>query len=556
MKRSSRRKFNSKIESKLNFIKLSFAGLLIILLAAIPFLIRSFSDPRKSLDIRGDAGEQEGLIQSWMVSPNGTEIVSGNTEIQFFAKNGTNPSAKFSFTVDLVKGTQFVKNLFTVGIDQQITDRNGIRSKFYDFSGVAEATDYKLKLTTTDSSGTNAVVDYSDNFFTISPNNAKPVFTTTPPTRTLIVGQQFVYDFAVKDITNNVKVITHQSTLPSWLTLSETRISGTPTVPGIYSIALVAVNDLGRQTPQVFSINVVKASASATATPTKTSNVTPVPTGGKTGQSEFEALASAITLRLPTGDRLSKANSTIESVLPNELKGRVKLVTVEMSKDGSSWTKVYEGSNLSFDLDTNKYEGGDYYLRVKYTFDDGSEHLKSYGPIHVIKQNADQMMLDVTIKDMQPVDGAKVYDRKQTIGATFIKPAGAAINVNSFKLEIDGQTIAANAISSSSTGFTYTPAEELSFGKHSVKVTIAAENAQPTIKTWTFEVVDQAAEAAKNKDNSIVTRNRILIAVVLGLIILIFLLALWAIAFTKKEQEYYLIKEEKKIIEQSPIKAE
>ncbi len=553
MKHKSSINRNAKISSNLNFIKLAFATLVLLLVLALPFVISSFADPRVSLDSRSNAADEVGPIQSWVVRLNGGEIATGNTEIQFFAKNAADANAKFTFTMDLLKGGEFVKNLFTSGLDQQITDRNGIRSKFIDFTGVTEGSDYKLKLTTTDSTGKNTIVDYSDNAFIISANNAQPVFVSTPPTSAINVGQALSYEIVLKDV-SNAKILTSSSSFPAWLTYNQNKLSGTPTVAGVYPIVLVAVNDLGRQMSQIFSINV--RSVQKTSTPTNTSNVqTPVPTQIDTKSSgNADTSTSSVNIKLPSGDRLSKSDSKIETVLPSELVGRVKKVLVEISRDGSKWDSIYNGNSLSFNLDTSKFDGGDYYLRFTYTFDDDSQSIKGYGPIHIIKQSNDQQSLDVTIRDLKPLDGQQINDTKPIVSATFVKPSGANIDLKSFKFQIDGIEMGVdNKLQLNAFSFTYTPDKEMSYGKHEVKVVIGAEKANPTTKTWSFEIVNKAAEEAKNKDTGVVKRNRILIAVVLGLIILIFLLALWAIALSRKEQDYYLHEEEKKIIEKPTI---
>jgi Putative Ig domain len=541
-------RYRRKIPSDLNFIKISFASLLILLLLAVPLIVNMFVNPLVSLDRRSDAAEQTGPIQAWVVSPNGGEYVYGNTEIQFFAKNALDANSKFSFTADLLKGGQFVKNLFSVGLDQQITDRNGIRSKYVDFTGFAEASDYKVKLTSTDATGKNTLVDYSDGFFTISPNKGFPVFTSKPAGLSIKVGQSFSYTITVADATNTTTKIV-ASSLPAWLKLDKNTLSGTPTVDGVYAVSLVAVNSLGRQATQVFSISASKNIAT-TAVPT----TSPIPTDKSGGQLGTDPAASII-VKLPSGDRLSKEDSKIETVLPAELSNKLSKVTVEMSRDGAKWDKVYEGSSLSFSLDTAKYEGGDYYLRFTYDYTDGTRDVKSYGPVHMVKQNADPVSLDVSIRDLKPQDGESIIERTPTISATFVKPAGANVDLKSFKLEIDGKDVTSDPNTKLNVfSFSYTPSEPLSLEKHTIKIVIGAENSNPVSKVWSFTVVDKLNATDVTKDESLVKRNRILIAIIIAIIILIFFLALWGIALSKREQEYFLSNEEKKIIEQPVIR--
>jgi hypothetical protein len=544
----------NSMHENLKSIKLAFSMLIVGLFIIIPILVSQIST-KKTLETRSSANETNtnvvtGPMQSWIVSPNGSEILYGNTEIQFFAKDAANPTAKFSFTVDLFKGSEFSKNLFSLGINQQIADREGIRSKFFDFTGVAEGSDYKLKLTTTNENGTTTIQDYSDNFFTISADTSKPLFKSLPPKTTLSVGQKFEYDIKVVD-TKGYKL--SAPALPAWLTLSGAKLSGTANAEGVFSVILLATNDLGRQSSQIFSINVTKS-----ATPTKvstTNSPTPKPTGGKTGEDPSDTtIPAVITIKLPTGDKITKLDSKIESQLPADLKQKLKKATVEISRDGKNWEKVYEGESLSFNLDTSKYEGGEYYLRFTYDFNDGTREVKSYGPVSIIKQNTDSTVLDVNIKELKPISGVKITDRKPIISAVFEKPAGTNIDLKSFKLELDGKDLTTDQNTKPSPfSFTYVPGQELTVGKHTVKVQIGLENAKPVTQEWSFEIIDTAAKTvAKTETKGLFTKNRIIIAVIIGIIILIFILSMWAIALSKKEENYY--RTETQVVETSPLR--
>ncbi len=589
------RKFskNRSILEGLNVIKISFAGLMIALFAALPMVISqintSSTDSRSNAEIRYPQCDslnpcptatatptpdcsltplppacKTGLIQSWVVAPNGGEIVYGNTELQFFAKNTSDPSAKFGFTMDLLKGTQFVKNLFVVASTQQITDRDGIRSKFVDLTGITEGTDYKLKLTTVDANGQNAVIDYSDSFFTISQNTARPTFVSLAPGPDIVVNQRYTY---TPTISSNRPYTIAAPTLPAWLKLdaASKTIDGTPTATGIYPIVLVATDDFGRQSSQVFSLNVkTSLSTASTTTPkptatkaaptTKANQTTPTPTptlDPKTGGSTPTYTVSDIGIKLPTGDRLSKSDSKITTTMPDALASQVTTMVMEISREGNSWEKVYEGKSLSTSLDTEKYDGGDYYLRFTYTLADGNKEVKTYGPVHIVKQNTDQAALDVTIRDLKPQESEKITDRKPVISSTFQKPAGANIDLKSFKLTIDGLDLTSNPNAKlNNFSFAYTPDADMALGKHEVTVEIAAENANPTKRTWKFEIVQPESQIAK--DQSLARKNRVLIGVAIGIVILIFVLSLWAIALARKEKMYY-IDDERTIVERPPL---
>lgn len=531
-----RKRYSKKVEKHLTFIKLSVAGFLIFILILLPFLVSYITNPKVTLDNRSAAAEQLGPIQSWILSPNGGEIITGKVDVQFFAKNAAKSDAQFTFSIDLIKGGQFVKNLFSSGIDQQIAEKNGIRSRSIDFTGFADGTDYKLKLTTTDVTGKNVLTDYSDKPFTISSNNSKPIFSSVPTHTTIQVGQNYIYDVVVKD-TINVKLI--GSTLPDWLTLSQNRLSGTPKTPGVYSVALVAVNDLGRQTTQVFSIQVNAATPSQKP---------------QSSTDKTQAAANGIVINLPVGDRLTKVNSKIESILPSELSGRLTQNIIEISKDGSSWSKIYDGTEVAYELDTNNYEGGDYYLRFTYKFDDGATYVKSYGPINIVKQNQDSQTTEISIQPTKPLHGAKIVETLPEIEATFTLPTGSQLDKSLFIFKVDENDLStSDAITVTDTGISYKPSVALPKGKHTVYLSISSDNAKSIVKEWSFEIVDAQDLESTTINKSILTRNRIIIAVILGLIILIFLLALWAIALSKREQKYYILKEEKKIIEQSPL---
>lgn len=529
-----------------SFIQLSIVTIIILLSISLPLLISRVSNPRITLDDRSRASSTEvtGPFQSWLVSPNGGEIVTGNIEVQFYAKDSANSNTKFSYSVDLFRNGQFVKNLFSAGIDQELANRNGIRSKFIDFTGIAEGRDYKLKLTTTNSSGDKVVTDFSDNNFTISSNSSKPKFLSTPPSGSLLVGQTFTYDVKATG-SQNVRIAA--SVLPAWLTFSNNKVSGKPTTEGIYSVSLTATDDLNRQAIQVFSINVIKQSV----TPTPSRKITPTPT--PTVQPTSIDNSSVITVALPQGDNLSLSDSKVESKLPTTLLSVLKKITVEISKDATLWQKVYEGIETSFNLDIDKFDGGDYHLRFTYEYNDGKKDVKNYGPIHIIRQNSDPEAFDISFKDIKPQDGENVIDKRQVISSSFKKSAEANIDVKKFKLEINGQAIANDSknLKLDANGFSYTPDSDWAYGKHTLSVTVALEKANPISKSWTFEVKNPTVII---RDPSFWQKNKWLIILIVTMISLLLGLSLWGFSLIKRNKAFVQSKDTAEDIGQSPLK--
>jgi hypothetical protein len=519
---------NKSLDKNLNFIKLAFAGFLIVLLGALPIIISQLSSATQNQTVSQASNTTPAMFQSWIISPNGGEVIYGNTEIQFFAKSQNTSSNKFKFEAFLCrKNTQNQSilscnptALFSIPASQQVADRDGIRSKFVDFTGYIEANDYKLQLITTDESGQNQVIDYSDNFFTISKNNSKPVFTSNPSSTNIKTDENFNYDIKINDI-NTYTIVAPN--LPSWLTLKQNNLSGKTKTPGIYPVVLVAANSIGRQSVQVFSINVSKV------------NATPTPTITDTNDSTTDTDTDNITLTAPTGNSFTKTSNTISSNIPDNIKINIKQIVVEISRDGNSWQEIYKGTDTSFNLDVSKFEGGDYYLRFVYEFKDGSSQVKNYGPIHIIKQNEDQKTLNIIIKDITPSEDSQTSETKPRISATFEKPASTTVSTKTFKFELDNTDLTTDTNTLLSIlSFSYVPVKDLTYGKHTVKVTIGIENGNNTVKEWSFEIINPNVT---NTTTS--TKNKIIIGVAIGIIILILILSIWAITLSKKEKQYY-----------------
>lgn len=544
----------SRPHKDLKFIKLSFSLVLLLLLGALPILTTKIKD--SSQDTRSDAATETdvtGPIQSWIVSPNGGEIVYGNTEIQFFAQNAADENAKFTFRLELLRADQFIQTMFSYGTEDQLSVRNGIRSVYYDFTGLAEANNYRLKLTTTDASGQNVIEDYSDSYFTISPNNTKPEFTSTPSKTNISVGEPFSYDVTVNDA-SQTKVLA--TAIPDWLKFENNKLFGTPSNPGVYSIVLIAANPNGRQTTQVFSINVA---ALVTPAPEEqpsppiapTSTPTPVVNKPTTQPTPIASQARSINIILPADNRFSSASSSIKVETSDEVYASLSKLKLEISKDGQNWETVREEKAELFNLDISPYEGGEYFLRFTYQFTDGTSEVRNIGPIQIVKQDSEESLTNVLIKDIKPSEGAKLEDRKPTISASFIKPAGSSVDLKKFKFVLDGNDLTKSSeLRVNVFSFSYVPESELEYGKHEVLVEVAAENTEIIQKRWSFEIVDPNEINKETEDSSIsgiFTRNKLLLSVIIAIIILIFVLSIWAIALSKKEKRYY--SEERSIVE-------
>lgn len=520
-----------------DLLRYLYAGIIVVMLLAVPVFISQISDPNFNTDTRSAAEvTQSGMIQSWVVSPNGGEVVYGNTEVEFFAKDSNDPEATFSFSMDLLRGETIVKNLFAISATQSISDRDGIRRKYVDFTGLPESANYRLRLTTRDHSGKNKLIDYSDNFFTISRNNNKPVFVSKPPKVNLVIGEAFSYTIQVQDSTGFRLLAPN---LPTWLKLQGNKLSGSTGTPGVYPVTIIAVNNDGRQNNQIFSLNIQQPRNdpdSDTVTPTST----PQPTGDggdSDGESDAEQ-SDDITITLPSGDQLTRDNATIISELPEDKKNALKNIIVEISRNGTVFSTIYEGRETEFQLDISEYEGGEYYLRFTYEYADGTKEIKNYGPVEIIMQDEDQdEELSLEIISLEPGDGQKITNSKPSISAEFTKPVNDEIDLDTFQLELDGNNLSNSSnVIVSETGFSYIPDADLSKSTHEVIVSIGATSGNEVTRKWTFEIVENTD--LDEESEGVVNRNRIILIAVIIIIILIFLLSIWALTLSKRDKKY------------------
>lgn len=567
-----RRRISSQKHKSYGF---AFTAILLLLLLSLPFVILSFKAD-ESTDTRSDAKENETTnetavvpIQSWIVTPNDNEIVYSDTPVRFFARAANTPDAKFIFSVDLYKGQDmnYIDTLFTTTPDTNLSSKEDIYSKNVDFSRFPESNDYRLKLTTTlalNSSSdrqTNTKIDFSDRFFTISSNDSKPVFKSFPQNTNLLVGQQFSYNVQVQD-TSQVKL--KIAAKPDWLKASNNTLQGTPTTAGIDPVVIIATNQYGRQTSQAFSINIKAPEKQETPSeankphqeqnnqtspedtqPNKQPTQSPNQDQGSSGKenvgdSESEG-QSVIVINTPPGDQITKENSRISIDLPAEQEERFESLLVEISSDGVNWEKVYEGEDTEFELDVDSLDsGGEYFLRFRTRYDDGSEDIKNYGPVDVIKESDETDSEVLTIIEVQPQEGEEISTRKPNIGGTFRKSSpDVTVDLNSFNIILNDEDITSLVNTINEFGFSYVPENALENGEYNVKVEIAAENASPITKEWNFSILSEdAQESGENEsEDENLSRNRTLLLILCIIVFLILLLSIAAFLLSRKDKE-------------------
>ncbi|KMY51930.1 S-layer homology domain-containing protein [Peribacillus loiseleuriae] len=88
-----------------------------------------------------------------------------------------------------------------------------------------------------------------------------------------------------------------------------------------------------------------------------------------------------------------------------------------------------------------------------------------------------------------PQDNTKVESQKPEISALINDPSG--VDDKTVQMWLDDQELKAPAASISKTQVKYTPENELSLGKHTVKVSAKDVNGNASEKQWTFEVVSR-----------------------------------------------------------------
>lgn len=91
------------------------------------------------------------------------------------------------------------------------------------------------------------------------------------------------------------------------------------------------------------------------------------------------------------------------------------------------------------------------------------------------------------ITGLQPADGACVNDATPTISASYSDP-GSGIDVNSVVLWLDGGMVTPDSVSE--TGVSYTPADDLDEGAHTVTLNVSDTAATPNTNSmsWSFTV--------------------------------------------------------------------
>lgn len=547
-----RQKFNEKsdrLRADMKFVKLALASIFVLLLLALP-AITTILTRTNTFDSRSRAQDDLGnSIRSWVVSPNGDEIVYGNTAIQFYARSSSVADAQFSFTVDLYKDDTFYKNLFIISPTENPANRDGIYTKYVDLTGYPESSKYKLKLTTADPSGKNAVADYSDKYFTISPNSSKPEFTSKPPANTIYVGD--TYDYTVS-VTNPSTTKVTAAVIPSWLSFNGIRLTGKAPAEDIYSVNLVATNSAGRQTSQVFSINVRKRTTSQNTTtpvvtakpttstpkPTTTAKQTPTqapPTSTPvTTVKPVENTTDKIIVQFPAGDNLSSANSKIISVFPAGVKERLTKIVVEISTNARDWSKVYEGIQTEFNLDITAQQGGEHYFRFTYTFHDNTKEVVNYGPVNIIQSQPVELL---TIDTLKPGTGDQTTETRPAISAIFQNKSDKKVDTKQFKFLLNDRDLTLDPNTRvSETSFSYIPPSALGAGMYTVHVEVSLEGDKKVVKEWKFEIKDPALAAASTAQAALM-RKLVLAAILI--VIALFIIGIWAVKIMKKEVTLY-----------------
>jgi hypothetical protein len=547
----ARQKFNNSKHNLLHdlkVIKLSVAAFVSLLLLSLPFITTNVLNANKNLDNRSSADSLGNSISSWVVSPNGGEVMYGNSAIQFYAKSTQTADAKFSFSADLYKDEVFFKNLFSIGVDSNPTNRDGIYTKYADLTGIPENDGYKIKLTTSDPAGENVVADFSDKTFTISPNSSKPEFTSTPPNTNIYTGDLFDYTPTVKNPSDKIVA----TVLPSWLTFTNNKLSGKTNSTGVYSVSLVAINSAGRQTSQIFSINVGKKAATTTVTKTPVPTSKPITTT-QPGTNITPSSAPVVTtqpvgtipahdpvvIQLPAGDNLSTADSRIRTVVPESIKNDIVKITVEVSPNAKDWTPAYDGKSFEFSLDITKYTGGDYYLRITLEYKNGIKEVINSRVFHIIRP--DTKIESVGMDKVKPVPGDRIYELRPVISAIFENKINKRIDLKTFKFILNGKDMTADSeVRLTETSFSYVPPKDLTPGKYDVRLEIGPTVAEISVKEWSFQILDKTA-AATTQSNSLLDRKLLLGAV--AIVVLIFLIAVWAIRVMKKERQHIYLPE-------------
>ena len=93
-----------------------------------------------------------------------------------------------------------------------------------------------------------------------------------------------------------------------------------------------------------------------------------------------------------------------------------------------------------------------------------------------------------TISGVRPAPGAQVKDRTPNISA-LVRDDITDLAKSNLSLSLDGRRVTKFAYSQATDRLTFTPASNLSYGKHTVEVKATDGANQSTNKIWNFKVV-------------------------------------------------------------------
>lgn len=342
-----------------------------------------------------------------------------------------------------------------------------------------------------------------------------PQFTSVPTGDVLITDSNWSFKLLTLAPSNlSLKIA------PSFLKINNGLLQVVSPRDGVYEV-VVAAQASGLETTDQFRLLV----------DTKASFVS----GGDT-----QSVSDIVFLAPQSGAIFTGSESLVRLALGDN--DGLKTLKLEYSIDGKSWTKFAEtdlvgktSSEVSQRFDVSKLQSGKYYVRAQVTDskDIVTEKLAPQITVAGSQPTNDAQSSVPLIINIQPADTTNITELKPLISGGLVPTYASKIDVNSFKIQLDGEDILAQC-KVLTTKFECYPKQDLILGKHQLNVEVSDTTGQVAKREWIFSVVQTILPPVVSTPVATATelpRGVIIVAVIVCCLALIFILVPWLLYF-------------------------
>jgi len=347
---------------------------------------------------------------------------------------------------------------------------------------------YCVKATISDNTYGQITTDYSDNSIKIvNAEHAPYIVTDSIPEATK--GTSYSTQILAADEDND-NLNFNMVLGPNWLNVDDNgRLHGIPSESGPFTV-IIAVSDGKAERSKSYTLN-VKATEG---------QVLPAAT-----------IETNIEIFVGTDGRILWALENAQDVAS---------LNIEYSEDGQEWTAL--ATNIARDIteyewDVTELADGKYLVRILY-FDKNGDKLGASNIQEINVSNPKQTTeSSPVIFNLKPVENATIYDLTPILSANFVASKEGTVQEDSIQVYLDENLITdKSGFTSFEGGFTYIPRENLSEGKHTIKVNFSDSMDKAAEKEWYFDVKeeDKEEEIIAEKADQEQSLTRYIIAIV------------------------------------------